>query len=87
MAPACAFTAAVPAAAPRATPAAAPRCAATRMTAGDGGPPKKQSLLEWVLSKTMPHQVEGDVFGYELFFKQSMEAREAAKEAEYKRED
>jgi hypothetical protein len=39
-----------------------------------------------VLSKTMPHQDEGDEFGYEPFFQKSMQAREDAKKAEYEKE-
>lgn len=80
----CAFAAGAPLAR---APAAAPARCATRMAADGGKPAKKESLLDWVLSKTMPHQEEGDVFGYEPFFKQSMEAREEAKKEEYKKRD
>jgi hypothetical protein len=85
----CAFATPTPLLAPRVAAVATSRCAAARMSAGgdsDGAPKKKQSLVDWVLSKTMPHQDEGDEFGYEPFFQKSMQAREDAKKAEYEKE-
>lgn len=85
----CAFAAPTALVAPRVASVTTPRCASTRMSAGEdseGTPKKKQSLLDWVLSKTMPHQDEGDEFGYEPFFQKSMEARDEAKKEEYKKQ-
>jgi hypothetical protein len=47
---------------------------------------KKESLMEWFLSKLMHNfQGEGQDYGYEPFFIEIREARELAQKEEYER--
>jgi hypothetical protein len=72
--------------------ALSPRTAVRPMTSraslrmGGAENDKKESLLDWFLSKFMHNfQGEGEVYGYEPFFKEIREAREQAQKEEYER--